>query len=142
MRKARTIREFSANHGRTGLKLLSAMALLTGLASVSMPANAASFLRGYMSGLPSSSLSKADWDAFQSAAQTLLGQTPSTVGQSQDWQGPTGAHGTLTIKRIFEKHDMPCRDVNALVNAKKGPGGRNYLLTVCRDKAGDWKLVN
>ncbi len=142
MRAGQTKRIFSTKHGRTGRKLLSAVALLSGLATMSIPANAAVFLRGYLTGVPSSSLTKADWDAFQNAAQNLLGQIPATPGQSQDWQGPSGAHGTLTIKRVFEKHDMPCREVNALFDAKKGPGGRNYMLTICRNNAGDWKLVN
>ncbi len=136
------MRTISTKHGGTGRKLLSTLALLTGLAAMAVPANAAVFLRGYLSGVPSSAMTSADWDAFQGAAQSLLSQIPSAPGQSQDWQGPSGAHGTLTIKRVFEKHDLPCREVNALFDAKEGSGGHNYLLTVCRNQAGDWKLVN
>ena len=137
------MRIFSSKHGGTSRKLFSTLAVMAGLAFVSAPvANAAVYLRGYMTGVPSSSLSKADWAAFQSAAQTLLGQMPATVGDSQDWQGPSGAHGTLTIKSIFEMHDMPCRKVTAMFNAKSGPGNKTYHLTVCRNTGGDWKIVN
>lgn len=136
-------------HSGTSRKLFSTLALLAGLAALGAApaANAAALLRGYMAGVPSSSLSKGDWDAFQGAAQMLLSQIPSTPGQSQNWTGPSGASGTLTIKDIFERHDMPCRKVNALFNSKTGSsktssGGSNYLLTVCRDSNGNWKIVN
>ncbi len=137
------MRRFSLKHGGTGRKMLSTLALLAGLAALSaQAANAAVFLRGYMSGVPSSAMTSGDWDAFQSAAQSLLNQMPSTIGQSQDWQGPSGAHGKLTIDKIYERKDLPCRTVSALFNGKSGNGGRSYTLNVCRDAQGDWKLLH
>ncbi|MGE4482652.1 hypothetical protein [Acidocella sp.] len=139
MREARTRRIFSTKQRLHGRALACGVALL---AALSAPASAAVLLRGYLSGVPSSSLTKQDWTAFQDAAGTLLNKTPSTVGDTQDWEGPSGAHGTLTIKKIFEQHDMPCRDVSTQFMAKNATNGLGYMLTVCRNSQGDWKLVN
>lgn len=135
MRDARTLLQLSR-------KPAADLALLAGLAGFTAPAKAAVFLRGYMSGLPASSMTSGDWDAFQAAAQTLLSQIPATPGQSQDWTGPSGAKGSLTIKSIFLKKDMPCRKVQAHFAAKTGTGGHDYTLDVCRIDSGDWKIVS
>lgn len=122
---------------------LGTLALLAGLGGlVPVSAHASTPLRGFMFGLPSSTMSKADWAAFHSAAGRLLNKMPSAVGQSEDWQGPSGAHGTLTIEKIFEQHNMPCRDVHAHFNSKKESRALNYNLDVCRDAQGEWRLNN
>ena len=120
------------------LSILALTATLGGLGPLA--AHASTPLRGYLFGIPSSTMSKADWAAFNTAASALLDQMPSTIGQSQDWQGPSGAHGTLTIERIFEHKDMPCRDVHAQFNGKHANRALNYKIAVCRDAQGEWRL--
>lgn len=122
-------------------RTLGALAFIAGLGGVVLPAaHASTPLRGFMFGIPSSTMSKADWAAFHAAAGKLLGQMPSTIGQSESWQGPTGANGTLTIKRIYEQHDMPCRDVSARFHNKRESRVLNYNLAVCRDDQGEWRI--
>lgn len=115
---------------------------LTASVSISIPAAAyaATPLRGFMFGIPSSTMNKADWSAFHDAASKLLSKMPSTIGQSEDWQGPSGANGTLTIEKIYEQHDMPCRDVHAQFNNKRESRKLNYSIAVCRDAQGEWRL--
>lgn len=117
------------------------MALVAGLVSVSpVVAHASSPLRGYMFGAPRSTMNKADWSAFHEAAGRLLSQMPSSIGQSETWQGPTGAHGTLTIEKIYERQNMPCRDVQARFNNKRDNRSMTYNLAVCRDAQGEWRV--
>lgn len=85
-------------------------------------------------------MSKADWAAFHDAASQLLTQMPSTLGQSKEWVGPSGAHGTLTIEKIYEKQDMPCRDLHAQFDRKHNSRALNYSIAVCRDAQGTWRL--
>ncbi|MDD2706022.1 MAG: hypothetical protein PHU07_11930 [Acidocella sp.] len=127
---------------KRGFKLLYLLTLLGGLIVWTTPANAAVFLRGYLSGIPESWLTADDWSALQASAQTLLSQVPAASGQSQDWQGPSGVHGKLTIQRVFAKADMPCRVVDTYFVNKTGNQSRNYVITVCRIPAGDWKLAD
>lgn len=118
-----------------------ALALIAGLGGLgSSMAHASTPLRGFMSGVPRNTMSKADWAGFDEAASRLLSTMPSTIGQSESWQGPTGAHGTLTIEKIYERHDMPCRDVRAQFNNKKDSRTLDYNLAVCRDAQGAWRL--
>ena len=121
---------------------LAALTLAAGLAAAAPTAmaHASTPLRGFMFGLPSSTMSKADWSAFYDAAGQLLGQMPSTVGQTQTWQGPSGANGTLTIEKIYEQKDMPCRDVRAQFHDKRESRTLNYHIAVCRDAQGEWRL--
>lgn len=122
-------------------RTLGALVFVAGLGGVALPtAHASTPLRGYMFGIPSSTMSKADWAAFHAAAGKLLGQMPSTIGQSESWEGPSGAYGTLTTKRIYERHDMPCRDVSAQFHNKRGSRTLNYKLAVCRDEQGEWRI--
>lgn len=122
-------------------RTLGTWALLASLGGlVPVAAHASTPLRGFMFGVPRSTMSKADWAAFHAAASRLLGQMPSTLGQSEDWQGPSGAHGTLTIEKIFEQHNMPCRNVHAQFKSKKESRTLNYNLDVCRDAQGEWRL--
>jgi surface antigen len=127
---------------KRGFKLLFLLALLGGLAAWNTSANAAVFLRGYLSGVPKSWLTADDWRVLQDSAQILLNQVPAVPGQSQDWQGPSGVHGTLIIKRVFAKSDMPCRVVDTHFVNKAGNHSRNYEITVCRIQSGDWKLAD
>lgn len=120
---------------------LTALALATGLsAAVPFMAEASTPLRGFMFGIPSSTMSKADWAAFHAAASKLLAPMPSTLGQSEAWQGPSGANGTLTIEKIYEQHNMPCRDIHAQFNKKRETRTLNYSIAVCRDAQGEWRL--
>lgn len=133
MREASKIPAFSGG-------LFCALALL---AALSAPADASGILLGYMSGIPRSTLTNEDWSAFRSSAQKLLDEAPAKPGESRNWQGPSGASGTLAIQRVFEKSGMPCRDVNASFNARNASdSGRSYVLTVCRDTAGNWKIAS
>ena len=132
------MRVFSGKHSIRGRRLFTSLALLAALGA---PANASVFLHSYLKSFPTG-LTQPDWNAFQTAAQTLLSHIPAAPGQNQTWQGPSGASGKLTIKRVYETNDMPCREVDALFNAKAGTGGHTYLLNLCRDPAGDWKLAN
>ena len=119
----------------------AALALVAGLGSIAPTmAHAATPLRSFMFGLPSTTMSKADWAAFHVAAGKLLAQMPSTIGQSENWQGPNGTQGTITIEKIYEKHDMPCRDLQALFNGKHTGRTLHYSLAVCRDAQGEWRL--
>lgn len=121
--------------------LLCAAALAATLGSMApQAAHASTPLRGFLFGIPSSTMSKADWNAFHDATATLLAQMPSVVGHEQSWQGPTGAHGNVTIQRIFTKHNMPCRDIHAQFMTKKANRTLNYTVAVCRDDKGEWKL--
>ena len=118
-----------------------AVALIASLGGLgSSMAHASTPFRGLMSGIPRNTMSKADWANFDAAASKLLAQMPSTIGQSENWQGPTGANGTLTIERIYERHDMPCRGVRAQFNNKRESRALNYHLAVCRDAQGTWRL--
>lgn len=120
---------------------LGAVALIAALGSLPPTmANAATPLRGFMFGIPSSTMSKADWAAFYDAAGKLLAPMPSTLGQSETWQGPSGAHGTLKIMKIYEQHNMPCRDVLAQFHNKRESRTLHYKLAVCRDAQGEWRL--
>lgn len=127
--------KFSIKHS------LTALALATGLAaSAPAIANAATPLRGFMFGVPSHTMSKADWAAFHGAASQLLGQMPSTIGQTQSWQGPSGANGTITIEKIYAQKNMPCRDLHAQFHNKRESRTLNYSIAVCRDAQGEWRL--
>ncbi|MBU6448167.1 MAG: hypothetical protein KGQ26_00945 [Rhodospirillales bacterium] len=137
MRATQKRRLFSGKHRGGGNRLFTSLALLAALGA---PANASVLLQGYKA-LPST-LTQPDWNAFQTAAQSLLNEVPAAPGQSQSWQGPSGASGKLTIKSVYEKHDMPCREVSTLFSAKTGTGGHHYLLNLCRNPAGDWKLAD
>lgn len=120
---------------------LTALALLAGLAGAAPTlAHASTLLRGFMFGVPSHTMSKADWAAFHAAASRLLGQMPSTIGQTEQWQGPSGTNGTLTIEKIYEQKDMPCRDIHAQFHNKRENRALNYSIAVCRDAQGEWRL--
>lgn len=122
-------------------RMLSALALIASLGSLgTFAAHASTPLRGFMFGIPNSTMSKADWAAFYDAAGQLLDQMPSTVGQSKEWTGPSGASGTVTIEKIYEDHDMPCRHLHAQFNRKNNARTLNYGLAVCRDAQGTWRL--
>lgn len=122
-------------------RTLSALAIAATAAGLApLAAHASTPLRGFLFGIPSSTMTKGDWAAFNTAAVKLLDQMPSTVGQSQDWQGPSGAHGLVTIERIFANHDMPCRDVQAQFNGKHQARTLKYKIAVCRDAQGEWRL--
>lgn len=122
-------------------RTFTALVLVAGLGSLgSFVAHASTPLRGFMFGIPSSTMSKADWAAFHAAAAKLLSQMPSTIGQNETWQGPSGASGTLTIEKIYEQHDLPCRDVHAEFNKKHESRKLNYSIAVCRDAQGEWRL--
>lgn len=121
--------------------LFCAAALAASFGSMApQAAHASTPLRGFLFGIPSSTMSKADWSAFHNSAATLLAQMPAVVGHEQSWQGPTGAHGTVTIQRIFTKKDLPCRDIHAQFITKKTDRTLNYTVAVCRDDKGEWKL--
>lgn len=123
--------------------ILCAASLMASLVSLApQTAFASTPLRGFYFGIPKSTMSKADWAAFHNAAQTLLAQMPSVVGHQQNWQGPTGAHGTITIQKIFKMHDMPCRDIHAQFIAKKTDRTLNYTIAVCRDDKAVWKIAS
>jgi surface antigen len=142
MREGNMMRRFSTQHGGTSRKLLCTLAVLACLGGMAAPAHAFVSLRGYMSGIPTGVMTSGDWSAFQAAAQKLLGEMPSTLGQQQDWKGPSGASGTLTIERIYEKDDMPCRTLGSVFNTKTNPGTYQYKLNMCRDPKGEWKILS
>lgn len=120
---------------------LAALTIATGLSfAAPYSAHAATPLRAFMFGIPSSTMSKADWAAFHEAASKLLAPMPSTIGNTEQWQGPSGASGTLTIEKIYEQHDMPCRDIHAQFNTKRNSRTLNYNIGVCRDAQGEWRL--
>jgi len=128
---------------RNGLNRLAFMGLLVGgLAAGSAPADAAMYLRGYLSTVPSNWMTADDWKALQSAAQTLLGRNPAEPGQSENWQGPSGTKGTLTVKRVFAKSDMPCRALEGKFIDKAGTQTRDFTFNVCRVQSGDWKVAD
>lgn len=133
MRETSTMRKFSL--------LFPAMALAAGLAGISAPAHAAGALVGNFNGF-AATLTPKDWAAFKTAALKLLDEAPATPGETQKWQGPSGASGTLALQHVYEKSNMPCRDVSAYFNAKNATGGQSYNLSVCKDTAGDWKIVS
>jgi surface antigen len=88
-------------------------------------------------------LGKEDVDARSSAAQKLLNDDPASVGQTESWVGPkTGNQGTLTIRRVFERSNMPCRSVASEVVYKQTQGKREFTLTACRVANGEWKLAD
>lgn len=119
-------------------RLPAALLCLLGIAAF-MPAAHAQ--RVYLGGLRDMHLSRQDAHAFLAGAQHLLERNPARVGQTQAWSGPDGVRGTMTIRGLYEKSGMPCRDVHSTFVGKDAGQQRQYDFKVCRTPAGDWKLA-
>jgi surface antigen len=86
-------------------------------------------------------LTKDDLSAGSAAFRTLLEKDPASIGEAETWIDPkTGNQGKFTLRRIFERSGMPCRDVASEVIYKQTKTKREFTLTACRVAGGDWKL--
>lgn len=94
-----------------------------------------------------SPLTRADRDARAAALRKLLETDPAKVGQSESWAGAkSGNSGTVTIRRVFQQDNMPCREVAAQDRYKSGsgntPGGNALTAVLCRVPSGQWKFAS
>ena len=88
-------------------------------------------------------LTREDLNAGSAAALKLLDSDPANVGQAESWTGPkSGDTGTFTIRRVFERSGMPCREMTSAVTYKRPQRTREFTLTACRTAKGQWKLAS
>lgn len=85
------------------------------------------------------SLDKADV-AYHNRTQTRALEH-NKVGASSSWRNPdSGASGTITPTKTFERNGTYCREFNQVINiggkSEKGYG------TACRQPDGAWQIVN
>ena len=86
-------------------------------------------------------LTKEDLSVGSAAFRMLLEKDPASIGEVETWIDPkTGNQGKFTLRRIFERTGMPCRDVASEVIYKQTQTKRAFTLTACRVAGGDWKL--
>ena len=88
-------------------------------------------------------LTKEDLSTGSAAFRSLLDKDPASIGEAQTWIDPkTGNQGKFTLRRIFERSGMPCRDVASEVIYEQTKTRREFTLTACRVAGGEWKLAN
>jgi surface antigen len=88
-------------------------------------------------------LTKEDLSVGSAAFRSLLEKDPASIGEAETWVDPkTGNQGKFTLRRIFERSAMPCRDVGSEVIYNQTKTKRAFTLTACRIAGGEWKLSN
>jgi len=92
---------------------------------------------GLLKNTPAERFDEEDMRLFLDAARKAMSELP--VNETIHWENPaTGSKGDLTVRKIFEWKERPCREVGVRNEA----GGRkgSSVQTLCRVD-GKWRLV-
>jgi len=85
------------------------------------------------------SLDKADMKYYNQTGQTALEY--NRTGATSTWKNPdSGASGTFTPKKTFERKGNYCREFTQTI--KIGGKSESGYGTACRQPDGSWKIVN
>lgn len=85
------------------------------------------------------SLDRADIQYHDRAGQSALEH--NKVGATSSWKNPdTGASGTFTPVKTYEKAGSYCREFNQTI--KIGDKVEKGYGTACRQPDGSWKIIN
>lgn len=119
---------------RKSLILLAAAVALGGVVPGLLPAPAAA--QAMQSYLPRR-LTNSDMEILRSEAGKLGPNGP----QEETWTNPKTKHsGTVTFKKQFESHGMPCREFGYTFHTGVSTDGMPYKLTWCQKPDGAWAI--
>ena len=112
--------------------------VLAAVCVASMSAAYSSNLR-FLEFSPAAYFNDKDWELLESTAKKLLDE--GEKGTSASWKNDENGHnGQLTILGSFEKYGTICRRVEMRSDAVEVKATR--VITMCRDKQGEWKILN
>lgn len=120
---------------RSKLFLLCLPALL------STPAALHAQINPFWSNRAGGHLTAEDLNRLGSSIDRLNSARPPRVGETASWSNPnTRSSGTSTLQRVFDSGGMPCHLLRHHISAAGRMPGRNFDLTWCRTRNGEWKL--
>ena len=116
---------------------LSALVLTAALLASPL-ATDASNLR-FLEFSPSAFFDEEDWALLRGAAKKLLDDAPD--GDSTSWKNDkTGHNGTLQVLDTYEDFGTTCRRMKVYNDAIQVSATR--VVNMCRNKQGEWKILN
>ena len=115
-----------------------AMARLTALALVCLVSVGHASNYQFLESAPASNFDAKDWELLNDAVRDLLDN--AELGGAGAWKNEDNGHnGTLVLIKIFEAYGTTCRRVKMTNEA--GDFKATTVRELCKDKAGEWKIL-
>lgn len=116
---------------------LSALILAAAIVSAPLAAHASNMR--FLEFSPSAFFTEEDWALLRGAATNLLDNLAD--GESVSWKNEkTGHNGKLTVLDTYADFGTTCRRMRVFSDAIQVSATR--LVNMCRNKKGEWKVLN
>lgn len=113
------------------------LAALILAAAIILPAHASNMR--FLEFSPSAFFTEDDWALLRKAAQNLLDDHAD--GETVTWKNEkTGHNGRLTVLDTYADFGTTCRRMKVFSDAIQVSATR--LVNMCRNKQGEWKVLN
>lgn len=114
-------------------------AFLLAVAIVAPPLSAQASNMGFLEFSPSAYFNNRDWDLVRETATNLLDNAKD--GASKTWKNEENGHnGKLTVLKTTAQYGTTCRAMEVFSDAIEVKTTR--VVTMCKNKEGEWKVLN
>jgi len=116
---------------------LSALILAIAIAAPPFAAHASNMR--FLEFSPSAFFTEKDWDMVRGAATDLLDNRAD--GESASWKNEENGHnGKLTVLDTYAEFGTTCRRMRVFSDAIEVSATR--IVNMCKNKKGEWKILN
>ena len=92
----------------------------------------------FLESAPASNFDDRDWALLHQAVSELLGN--AEVGGTGTWRNEENGHnGELLLIKTYDAYGTTCRRVK--IRNEAGDFRATTLMDLCKDKAGEWKIL-